>query len=93
MHRLHRRDRHRREKRDSGGISGNDEREQTLNQLLAEMDGFDGSKGVVLLAATNRPDTLDAALTRPGRFRPPHSGGTAGLARARSHLEASTPPM
>ena len=55
-------------KRDSGGISGNDEREQTLNQLLAEMDGFDGSKGVVLLAATNRPDTLDAALTRPGRF-------------------------
>ena len=55
-------------KRDSGGISGNDEREQTLNQLLAEMDGFDGSKGVVLLAATNRPDTLDPALTRPGRF-------------------------
>ena len=46
-------------KRDSGGITGNDEREQTLNQLLAEMDGFDGSKGVVLLAATNRPDTLD----------------------------------
>ena len=55
-------------KRDSGGMSGNDEREQTLNQLLAEMDGFDGSKGVVLLAATNRPDTLDPALTRPGRF-------------------------
>lgn len=55
-------------KRDSGGIAGNDEREQTLNQLLAEMDGFDGSKGVVLLAATNRPDTLDPALTRPGRF-------------------------
>ena len=55
-------------KRDSGGITGNDEREQTLNQLLAEMDGFDGSKGVVLLAATNRPDTLDPALTRPGRF-------------------------
>ncbi|MBQ0065706.1 MAG: ATP-dependent zinc metalloprotease FtsH [Firmicutes bacterium] len=55
-------------KRDNGGLSGNDEREQTLNQLLAEMDGFDGSKGVVLLAATNRPDTLDPALTRPGRF-------------------------
>lgn len=55
-------------KRDGLGLSGNDEREQTLNQLLAEMDGFDGSKGVVLLAATNRPDTLDPALTRPGRF-------------------------
>lgn len=49
-------------------MNGNDEREQTLNQLLAEMDGFDGSKGVVLLAATNRPDSLDPALTRPGRF-------------------------
>lgn len=55
-------------KRDGAGFSGNDEREQTLNQLLAEMDGFDGSKGVVLLAATNRPETLDPALTRPGRF-------------------------
>lgn len=55
-------------KRDGAGVSGNDEREQTLNQLLAEMDGFDGSKGVVLLAATNRPDSLDPALTRPGRF-------------------------
>ena len=55
-------------KRDSGGSGGNDEREQTLNQLLAEMDGFDSSKGVVLLAATNRPETLDPALTRPGRF-------------------------
>ncbi len=55
-------------KRDSGGIGGNDEREQTLNQLLAEMDGFDSSKGVVLLAATNRPETLDPALLRPGRF-------------------------
>ena len=55
-------------KRDGQGLSGNDEREQTLNQLLAEMDGFDGSKGVVLLAATNRPDTLDPALTSPGRF-------------------------
>lgn len=56
-------------KRDNGGISGgNDEREQTLNQLLAEMDGFDGKKGVVILAATNRPDSLDKALLRPGRF-------------------------
>lgn len=55
-------------KRDGAGMNGNDEREQTLNQLLAEMDGFDGSKGVVLLAATNRPDSLDPALTRPGRF-------------------------
>ena len=56
-------------KRDGAGFTGgNDEREQTLNQLLTEMDGFDGSKGVVLLAATNRPDSLDPALTRPGRF-------------------------
>ena len=55
-------------KRDGGGISGNDEREQTLNQLLTEMDGFDGKKGVVILAATNRPDSLDQALLRPGRF-------------------------
>ena len=55
-------------KRDTGGYGGNDEREQTLNQLLAEMDGFDSSRGVVLLAATNRPETLDPALLRPGRF-------------------------
>ena len=55
-------------KRDSGGIGGNDEREQTLNQLLAEMDGFDAAKGVVILAATNRPESLDPALLRPGRF-------------------------
>jgi cell division protease FtsH len=55
-------------KRDNGGIGGNDEREQTLNQLLAEMDGFSGEKGVVILAATNRPDSLDKALLRPGRF-------------------------
>ena len=55
-------------KRDTGGLGGNDEREQTLNQLLAEMDGFDSSRGVVLLAATNRPESLDPALLRPGRF-------------------------
>ena len=55
-------------KRDNGGIGGNDEREQTLNQLLAEMDGFDAAKGVVILAATNRPESLDPALLRPGRF-------------------------
>lgn len=55
-------------KRDSAGVGGNDEREQTLNQLLTEMDGFDGSKGVVILAATNRTETLDPALLRPGRF-------------------------
>ena len=55
-------------KREGAGFSGNDEREQTLNQLLAEMDGFDGSKGVVILAATNRPASLDPALLRPGRF-------------------------
>ncbi|GIN59269.1 ATP-dependent zinc metalloprotease FtsH [Lederbergia ruris] len=54
--------------RTSGGPSGNDEREQTLNQLLTEMDGFDADKGVVILAATNRPETLDKALLRPGRF-------------------------
>ena len=54
-------------KRDSG-FSSNDEREQTLNQLLTEMDGFDGKRGVVILAATNRPETLDKALLRPGRF-------------------------
>lgn len=55
-------------KRDAHGMSGNDEREQTLNQLLTEMDGFDASKGVVILAACNRPDSLDPALLRPGRF-------------------------
>lgn len=55
-------------KRDGSGFSGNDEREQTLNQLLTEMDGFDGKEGVVILAATNRPESLDKALLRPGRF-------------------------
>ncbi len=55
-------------KREAGGFSGNDEREQTLNQLLSEMDGFDARSGVVILAATNRPDSLDPALLRPGRF-------------------------
>ena len=55
-------------KKRGGQVGGNDEREQTLNQLLTEMDGFDGSKGVVILAATNQPDSLDPALLRPGRF-------------------------
>ncbi len=55
-------------RRDSSGFAGNDEREQTLNQLLSEMDGFDGKRGVIILAATNRPETLDKALLRPGRF-------------------------
>ena len=56
------------QKRNSGSIGGNDEREQTLNQLLTEMDGFEGNNGVMILAATNRPESLDPALTRPGRF-------------------------
>lgn len=55
-------------KRRDTGMGSNDEREQTLNQLLTEMDGFDGRKGVVILAATNRPESLDKALLRPGRF-------------------------
>ena len=67
-------------KRDAQGMSGNDEREQTLNQLLTEMDGFDGSKGVVILAATNRPESLDPALLRPGRFDRQNSGRTSGSA-------------
>ena len=56
------------QKRNSGNLGGNDEREQTLNQLLTEMDGFEGNNGVIILAATNRPEALDPALTRPGRF-------------------------
>ena len=55
-------------KRDGSGMGGNDEREQTLNQLLSEMDGFDSSKGLLVMAATNRPEILDPALLRPGRF-------------------------
>ena len=62
-------------------MGGNDEREQTLNQLLTEMDGFDGRKGVVILAATNRPETLDKGSFETGPFRQKNSGGTPGSQR------------
>ena len=71
-------------KRDGAGMGGNDEREQTLNQLLTEMDGFDGTKGVVILAATNRPESLDPALLRPGPLRPARARGAARPAGPRA---------
>ena len=73
--------------RDSRYGGGNDEREQTLNQLLAEMDGFDSSKGILILAATNRPEILDPALLRPGRFRPSGYCGTSGSERTCQYPE------
>jgi cell division protease FtsH len=68
-----------------GSAAGHDEREQTLNQLLVEMDGFESNEGVIMIAATNRPDVLDPALLRPGPLRPADRRGLAGRARARGH--------
>ena len=85
--------------RDGTGIGGNDEREQTLNQLLTEMDGFDGSKGVVILAATNRPDSLDKALLRPGRFdrrvpvELPDLGGREAILRVHAKAVRMSPQV
>ncbi|MCH3915464.1 MAG: ATP-dependent zinc metalloprotease FtsH [Acidaminococcaceae bacterium] len=86
-------------KRDNGQFGSNDEREQTLNQLLAEMDGFDGSKGVIILAATNRPEVLDKALLRPGRFdrripvELPDLKGREAILKVHSHDVAMEPSI
>ena len=76
-------------KRDGASCGGNDEREQTLNQLLTEMDGFEGNNGVIILAATNRPESLDPALTRPGRFDRRVPVELPDLTGPRSHPEGS----
>ena len=90
---LHRRDRHHRAgpRRRRVGMGGHDEREQTLNQILTEMDGFSGSEGVIVIAATNRADILDPALTRPGRFDRVVNGLPAGPRRPRGDPARSTP--
>ena len=79
------------QKRNSGNMGGNDEREQTLNQLLTEMDGFEGNNGVIILAATNRPEALDPALTRPGRFDRRVPVELPDLAGPRGHFEGARP--
>ena len=99
MHRLHRRARRARQgARRRAPSAGHDEREQTLNQLLAEMDGFDARKGLIIMAATNRPEILDPALLRPGRFdrqvlvdRPDVQRARGDPARARARREARAP--